>query len=118
VLLAVLPIKKSEDRMRSRLLNAVLAASLSVAGGVSLVGCYASTNGYIATEDPPPPRDEVVVNRPGEVYIHGNWLRDGGNWRWNGGHYERQRVGQRYVEGHWQRNGNQRVYVSGGWRAG
>ena len=80
-------------------------------------GCIGTTDPYVATDAPPPPREEVVVTQPGMIWIHGHWLRDNGAWHWHPGYYERERVGQRYVEGHWTYHGNRRIYVEGAWRS-
>ncbi|HEY4243040.1 MAG TPA: hypothetical protein VGM88_24670 [Kofleriaceae bacterium] len=83
--------------------------------GLSLAaGCA----GTVSVEsDPPPPREEVVVARPGYVFVHGHWDRNGGAWAWRGGHYERERVGSIWIDGTWERRGSRRVWVEGHWRA-
>ncbi len=83
-----------------------------------MAGCVGETSGYVAYDDPPPPQNEVVVERPGQVFVHGNYVNDSGHWRWHAGHYEARRANQVYVDGRWERHGNQRVWINGGWRAG
>ena len=90
-----------------------LACALLLAGG-----CYATTDSYVAYDEPPPVREETVIYRPGYTYIHGHWLSDGHHWRWHSGYYERDRPGYVYVEGRWERHGNRHVYINGGWRSG
>lgn len=82
-----------------------------------MTGCYASEDAYVTDDAPPPPREEVVVSRPGYVWIHGHWNHNGGRWAWQGGSYERERANQVYVEGRWERRGRGQVWVDGGWRA-
>jgi hypothetical protein len=67
---------------------------------------------------PPPVREEIVVARPGFVWIHGHWARSPERrWVWRGGYYERERPGYAYREGHWEQRGRAHVWVDGGWRA-
>jgi len=80
----------------------------------SMAGC--ATRAYIVADAPPPPREEVVVFRPGQVWIHGHWERHGPRWAWRDGHYERERPGYVYIEGRWQHSGRDHVWVDGGWR--
>lgn len=98
-----------------------MLAALLVAGAAltvpAMTGCYASGGAYIVDAEPPPPREEVVVSRPGFLWIHGHWDRPGGRWAWRGGYYERERPDQVYVEGRWERRGNGHVWVDGSWRA-
>jgi hypothetical protein len=68
--------------------------------------------------EPPPPRYEEVVVRPGFVYIQGRWNWEGGRWVWMGGRYERERVGYMYAPGRWEMRGNRHIWVEGEWRAG
>jgi hypothetical protein len=72
---------------------------------------------YVVEDTPPPLREEVVVYRPGYVWIHGNWARDGRRWAWRGGHFERERPNHVYVQGRWERRGPHFVWIEGGWRA-
>ena len=96
-----------------------IALAAALVSGVAIVpvmtGCAGEA--YVVSSDPPPPREEVVTARPGYIYVHGNWRRESGNWRWHEGHYEAERPHQRYVEGRWKRNGDQRIWVEGGWHA-
>ena len=94
----------------------VLAAAL-VSGAALVPACYATGHAYVVDGDPPPPREELVVSRPGFVFVHGHWGRDHGRWRWHDGHYERERAGHRYVEGRWERRGDRRIWINGAWRA-
>jgi hypothetical protein len=93
---------------------AVAAALLSAA---VLPACMAGGTAYVAEDDPPAPQEEVATARPGFIYIHGNWQRDGGRWAWHSGRYEAERSHQRYVEGRWERQGNRRIWVQGQWTA-
>jgi len=99
-----------------RLTSLLLASALAVGGAaVPLVGC--TGEGTLVVEDAPPaPREEVVVTRPGFVFVHGHWNREGGRWVWVGGRYERERVGKTFIQGHWERRGHQHVWIEGGWR--
>lgn len=64
---------------------------------------------------PPPPREEVVIDRPGYVWIHGHWARDGAEWRWIDGSYARERPGLVYRDGRWTARGGLVVWIDGGW---
>ena len=101
-------------RIQKLLAAIVLAGASGLA--VPAMGCYATTD-VQAYDEPPPPREEVVVARPGYFWIHGHWYRDGGSWRWRSGYYERERADQVYNEGRWERRGNHHIWVEGSWRA-
>ena len=89
-----------------------------VAPVAPLLGCYVETGAYAVDTTPPAPREEVVVTRPGFLWIHGRWARTPDHqWVWRGGYYERERPGYAYREGRWERRGRAQVWVDGGWNA-
>ena len=96
-------------------LTALLVAGAAVLTLPAMTAC-AGEAAYVV-EGPPVPREEVVVYRPGFLWIHGHWTRPGNSWVWRGGYYERERPGMTYVEGRWERRGRGHVWVDGGWRA-
>ena len=90
-------------------------AALSTAAAVS--GCAGEASYVIRAESaPPPPRAEVVVHRPGYVWIEGHWERRGGHWLWRDGYYARERPNHVYVRGRWERRGPSYVWIEGEWR--
>jgi WXXGXW repeat (2 copies) len=99
------------------ILATLLLAGTTLATVPAMIGCYATGSAYVVEETPPPPRHEVVVFRPGFVWVHGHWTRPGRNWVWRSGYYERERANAVYVEGRWERRGRGHVWVDGGWRA-
>ena len=99
------------------MLAALVVAGSAVAALPAMSGCYASGGAYVVEDAPPAPREEIVVSRPGYVWIHGRWTHPGRNWVWRGGYYERERADQIYVDGRWERRGRGHVWVDGGWRA-
>jgi hypothetical protein len=104
--------------MRSRkLLSALLAACAALSVAPVLSGCAARVGYTVEAEtEPPPPRPERVVYRPGYVWVQGHWVRSGGHWLWRSGHYERERAGMVYEHGRWERRGRSHVWVEGTWR--
>jgi hypothetical protein len=100
-----------------RLTSLLLAAATTLGSGaaVTLTGC-AGEGSIVVEDEPPAPREEVVETRPGFIFVHGHWDRDGGRWAWRAGRYERERVGHTYVQGHWERRGKGHVWIEGGWR--
>lgn len=94
---------------------ALLVASAALTAP-AMTGCYATESAYVVAEAPPPPRREVVVYRPGHIWVQGHWTYTGGHWLWRPGHYARARPNEVYVEGHWERRGHGHVWVEGGWR--
>jgi hypothetical protein len=104
-------------RAGSRRLMISLALALATAAA-PMLGCYAETTASAVEDAPPAPREELVVARPGFLWIHGRWARSPTHhWVWRGGYYERERPGYAYREGRWERRGQTHVWVDGGWRA-
>lgn len=98
------------------MLTALLITGAALPAVPALTGC-AGEGAFVVEDTPPPPREEVVVTRPGFIWIHGRWTHPGSRWTWSGGHYERERANQTYVEGRWERRGRGHVWVEGGWHA-
>jgi len=96
---------------------ALLIAGTALTTLPAMTGCYATEGAYIVDDEPPPAREEVVVSRPGYIWIHGRWEHPGNRWLWHGGYYERERPNAVYVEGRWERRGRGHAWVDGGWRA-
>jgi hypothetical protein len=83
----------------------VLACSVGACGGRGIV-----------EEAPPPAREEVVIYKPGYVWIQGNYTRATGRWAWVPGRYVRERPGYVFIGGRWDRWPSGYVWVMGGWR--
>lgn len=98
-------------------LAALLVAGAALTTIPAMTGCFASEGAYVVEDSPPPPREEVVVSRPGFVWIQGRWTHPGNRWAWQGGYYERERPNSVYVAGRWERRGRGHVWVNGGWQA-
>jgi hypothetical protein len=98
-------------------LTALLVAGTALATVPAMTGCYATESAYVVEDVPPQPREEIVVARPGFVWVHGHWTRPGRSWVWRGGYYDRVRPGHIYVDGRWERRGRGHVWVDGGWRS-
>ena len=99
-------------------LSMFLAPLLAVGAGFAaapMTGC-AGEGTYIIESGPPPPREEVVVYRPGHVWVHGHWTRVGRHWQWQRGYYVRERPNYVYVQPRWERRGRGYVYIRGEWR--
>ncbi len=80
------------------------------------LGACAGTASYTVEAPPPRNRVEVVVERPGFVWVDGHWAQPDGRWVWRSGYYERERPGHVFVRGRYERRGHQHVYVNGQWR--
>jgi len=100
-----------------QLLSTLLLAGAAASAIPAMAGCYATEGAYVVEESPPAPREEVVVSRPGYIWIHGRWTHPGRHWLWQSGYYERERPNQVYVEGRWERRTRGHVWVDGAWRA-
>ncbi|MBL9019240.1 MAG: YXWGXW repeat-containing protein [Myxococcales bacterium] len=88
---------------------------LLVAGGCGSSTVRARATVAVRDDAPPPAREEVMVYRPGFVWIHGHWDRDRGHWRWKPGYYERERPGYVYIQGRWEPSSRGYVWVDGRW---
>ena len=77
-------------------------------------GCAGSSVAVV--EAVPPHREEVVVYKPGHIWVHGHWARDGRRWVWREGRYERERPSHVYLQGHWEKRGRTYVWVEGSWK--
>jgi WXXGXW repeat (2 copies) len=99
-----------------RLTKFLFIVGVAVLATPALAGCYAETSGYVVGEAPPPPREEVVVYRPGQIWVHGHWRHDGNQYVWHSGYYERERPGHVYLEGRWVKRGHELVWIDGAWR--
>lgn len=108
-------------QLKNALGSLILAATLASAGGcvVRAHGGFVQPVGVVEVdEEPPPPRVVQYDSRPGFIYIEGRWTRNGRNWVWRDGYYERERAGYAWEPGRWDRRGNRHVWVEGNWRAG
>jgi hypothetical protein len=93
-----------------------LSKILVFAIALGTAGACAGEGTYVIESGPPAPREEVVVYRPGQVWVHGHWQRDRGRWEWRNGYYVRDRPNHVYVQPRWERRGRGYVYVKGEWR--
>jgi hypothetical protein len=64
---------------------------------------------------PPAVRVERWAPRRGFVWVNGYWDWQGDNYVWVGGHYERERRGQRWRDRRWEDRNGEWVSVDGGW---
>lgn len=92
--------------MRTLLLSLLLAGA---------TGC--TTRAYLVADAPPPAQRETVADRPGYVWVHGHYARQGGRWKWVDGHHVRERSGYSYVDGRWEQRKQGWVWIEGGWRS-
>ena len=108
-------------QLKNMIGSLVVAAAVTAgaSGCVARVGVAAPAPVAVVEvdEEPPPPR-EVMVVRPGFVAIEGRWVRMNGRWDWRPGSYERERVGFAWEAGRWEVRGNRHVWVDGRWREG
>ena len=86
---------------------------------VMMEGSYSGDQVYVR-EEPPPPREEVVVGvapNPSYVWVGGYWTWHHSNWYWVSGRWApRPRPGATWVAGRWERHPRGHVWISGGWR--
>lgn len=103
-------------RRLGKLLVPLLLVGACAGRGRAVVIANNTTNVRVHDNAPPPAREEVVVYRPGMVWVSGHWDRDGGSWVWKDGYHEAERPGYVYIEGRWQPSARGYVWVDGGWR--
>lgn len=98
---------------------ALATALLTAISGCTLTGRGRVGIPVIVAEapPPPPPRRRAITTYPGQVWIDGHYIWDGGRYVWRDGYYVRARPGYTYVPGRWRRHGNGHIWVSGQWRA-
>jgi hypothetical protein len=96
--------------MRSR--TAVLALALSLTPSLAF-----ARHGHSGPREPPPaPRaEEVVVNKPGFVWIGGYYEWRRGEWNWIRGHAEPMRKGRTWQDGKWVRHDDHYDWKPGRW---
>ena len=98
----------------------------AAAMALSAIGCaprvYANP-GAVSVYSAPPPRRQVVVQRPSQPYANAQWVE--GHYQWNGnqyvwvdGYWVQQRAGYTFSQPRWVQQGNRHVYVRGGWSQG
>ena len=95
----------------------ILAAMLAASLGSLVTPAYSAKDRGVRIA-PPPPREEVVVDRRGHVWVPGHWEYKNGKYKWKKGHLVKARRGYHYAEPTWvERDG--RWYREGGtWRRG
>ena len=102
-----------------------LAIAITLAAQLGAVGC----SGYVVAEpypdavvvvrEPPPPRREYIIERPGPdmVWINGFWSWQGADFVWVGGRWAAPPRGHRaWVPGQWRRSRRGWFWVEGHWR--
>jgi hypothetical protein len=75
-------------------------------------------HGHWPTEAPPPPREERVEIKPGEVWVKGHYEWKNGKFEWMAGHAEHERAGKHWREHHWENKNGHYELVEGGWEDG
>lgn len=74
----------------------------------------------VALSNPPPMAVEVEYDpyaRPGNVWVNGHYAYLDGEWVWQPGYWQPERVGYVWVQGSWAQQGDQYVWVDGAWVA-
>ena len=86
---------------------------IALAGSLFLSSCAGT---YYVNERPAEP----VYVRPavpyqGAVWVEGEWVWNGGQYRYVNGYWARPRAGRAYVRGHWEQRGRGYVWFRGHW---
>jgi hypothetical protein len=97
-----------------------VASCFAVAEPVHEVNGIAETEDIYATEEPPPPRSEVVVGvapGPSYIWVGGYWTRHRDGWFWVGGRWAaRPHQNAVWEQGRWDRHPRGYIRVRGRWR--
>jgi hypothetical protein len=105
-------------------LSTLAACVGSARGGVYADSGYAGgqyvdepydESSYYTDYAPPAPRETMIYQRPGYVWVTGRWARVGPRWQWRQGYWVRQRPGMMWTQPHWVRSGGRWLYRPGGW---
>jgi hypothetical protein len=98
-----------------RIFSALVLATTVAAAPACFVTGTAGMRGTVAYSQPPPPQQESVEVRAGQVWIPGRWDNQNGQWVWVDGRWEQDRQGYRYQEGQWVQRGSSWHWVEGSW---
>lgn len=71
----------------------------------------------VVEREPPAPRIENHIERPGYVWIKGRWDWNRA-WIWVDGRWERARSGHVWRDGRWERRGQRWYWIEGQWVVG
>lgn len=90
------------------------------AAGLSSPRLIADVDVNIVLGAPPPPREEIIVERERpsreHVWVRGYWVHRHGHHEWVAGHWERPPQGRHvWVEPRWERRGRGYVFIEGYW---
>ena len=99
-------------------LGLALALSSCVVSGRGRVHTTGHVGIHVVDREPPAPKVERVVVRPGFVWVKGRWAWQNNGWVWIDGRWERQRAGHAWREGRWERRDRQWHWVEGDWVVG
>ena len=85
----------------------------------ALLGCLtpslAFARVYRAYDAPPPPREEVVVARPGHVWVRGHYGYRHRHYVWTRGRYVHERPGYTWRDGGWDHRERAYEWHPGRW---
>lgn len=73
---------------------------------------------YVAVRPAPPAYARPVAPGPGYVWVHDNWIWQGGRYQFVPGYWSAPRRGRVWTEGNWQARGGRYYWTPGRWRAG
>lgn len=120
----------SQNIVKNRRKAWLLGLGLGVAGVATPQIAQASSHSGVLVAEvnlgvnvdvaPPPPRDEVIVERDrpsrDHVWVKGYWAWRDGHHVWVAGHWERPpRAHATWIEPRWERRGHGYVFIDGYW---